>query len=954
MKIRRLCCNNFGIIRHQIMDDIHPGLVIIAGPNRAGKTTLMMALRYLGYGLPKKDFIPSPLAGQHDYNADLELADKSRYNIHILGNSKPKVSPLGTYPAREVEDIFHNLDAFTYRQIFTISLDELRHIPTGLDTSEKEGLQVVLLGGGWGDALRLAKLEREFVEKAENIGGTRGSKNVYKFKPYYEIIQEGIAARNEANQELDSYYSKLEELTELKEEIIPRLEENLRRGEAEKKTLEVIKDHYVQYEEMLLLESKLEQEKDLLASYPEDGLTKGIELQKKYADCLDEYEKSQRDFILTAGMEEPDLYLHKQNTLASYERNLSGWREKLATYRERNQRHQEEERDLKDRLAQLYAPWGDDLSILEKIATDGVQKEKLRQDVEKHKKTLEQMEQLSSQKIQIQDSLDPKQKERIQFLEKNKVGRPGSLPLITALSLTAVLLISLFSPLSALAAGFVLGAAIYIHSQSLRLKEQEYKNQLSSLDTSIKELERQLILLEGERKSYQETLKTTEDRLNKTLIHLGLPAKIPYQQLMDFHREVVNLKDRYNPWLQEGKRLVDLHRELGNIFAEITLTLKSLNLELAAGNKDLSASQEIFALVEEAIAHLSLARKLEKARVDKENLEKKITELLPRESPPGQLPLDISPAELTQRLGSFIARGRRHQELKKEEELRAALDLNLKTSLSIGRRKEILLPDQAEKDVLSAYAEYFDTYSSLAEVEAEYERLTTELKNWGQQKEEKIQEIAVLEKEIQDLSSDEKLQAAQGKIIKAQNSLEILAEEYATYRLAEFLVREAHRVFVEGSKGSVLDSASKIFTEITAGDYSKIDIPATPGEANLAPDFAVRQAGTKDPLPTPRLSRATKEQLFLSVRLSRILNMKPLPVIFDDSLVNFDPQHSRQTARLIATLAETRQVFILTCHPEFIHHLEHYAPTSQCWGLDRGKIKGPYIDHKEAVNLLKP
>ena len=51
----------------------------------------------------------------------------------------------------------------------------------------------------------------------------------------------------------------------------------------------------------------------------------------------------------------------------------------------RNQRHQEEERDLKDRLAQLYAPWGDDLSILDGIATDGVQKESLRQDVEKHK-----------------------------------------------------------------------------------------------------------------------------------------------------------------------------------------------------------------------------------------------------------------------------------------------------------------------------------------------------------------------------------------------------------------------------------------------------------------------------------------------------------------------------------------------------------------------------------------
>ena len=147
MKLLRIYFKSFGILREQTMEEIHPGLVIIAGPNRAGKTTFMTALRYLGYGLPRKDFIPPSLTGQHDYNADVELMDRSRYNIHILGNSKPKVSPLGSWQEIEIADIFHDLDGFTYRQVFTISLDELRRIPEGLAGKEEQNLQVVLLGG---------------------------------------------------------------------------------------------------------------------------------------------------------------------------------------------------------------------------------------------------------------------------------------------------------------------------------------------------------------------------------------------------------------------------------------------------------------------------------------------------------------------------------------------------------------------------------------------------------------------------------------------------------------------------------------------------------------------------------------------------------------------------------------------------------------------------------------
>jgi len=41
MKIRRLYIGDFGIIRNQLLSDIGGGLVVIGGPNRAGKTSFM-------------------------------------------------------------------------------------------------------------------------------------------------------------------------------------------------------------------------------------------------------------------------------------------------------------------------------------------------------------------------------------------------------------------------------------------------------------------------------------------------------------------------------------------------------------------------------------------------------------------------------------------------------------------------------------------------------------------------------------------------------------------------------------------------------------------------------------------------------------------------------------------------------------------------------------------------
>ncbi len=59
IKIQRLHIRDFGILRDQTLEPLHPGLVVIGGLNRAGgKSTLMHVLRCLGYGFPRGGNLP--------------------------------------------------------------------------------------------------------------------------------------------------------------------------------------------------------------------------------------------------------------------------------------------------------------------------------------------------------------------------------------------------------------------------------------------------------------------------------------------------------------------------------------------------------------------------------------------------------------------------------------------------------------------------------------------------------------------------------------------------------------------------------------------------------------------------------------------------------------------------------------------------------------------------------
>jgi uncharacterized protein YhaN len=130
-------------------------------------------------------------------------------------------------------------------------------------------------------------------------------------------------------------------------------------------------------------------------------------------------------------------------------------------------------------------------------------------------------------------------------------------------------------------------------------------------------------------------------------------------------------------------------------------------------------------------------------------------------------------------------------------------------------------------------------------------------------------------------------------------------------------------LFLEATRAAVardhqppaLRDASHWLARLTDGRYTRIT--TTIDEPKLEvhdADGAIWQP--------ERLSRGTREQVFLALRLALVRDLQrhgvQLPVVMDDALVNFDDERARAAARVLVEFAADqpgeRQLLVLTCH----------------------------------------
>jgi len=154
---------------------------------------------------------------------------------------------------------------------------------------------------------------------------------------------------------------------------------------------------------------------------------------------------------------------------------------------------------------------------------------------------------------------------------------------------------------------------------------------------------------------------------------------------------------------------------------------------------------------------------------------------------------------------------------------------------------------------------------------------------------DKRMELDAVEAQLVDAKDQWRERAAVGQL------LELIRSDYEANRQPETLLE-----------------ASKHLERLTGGRYPRVWTP-------LANDILLVDNRDGQSLPVDALSRGTREQLFLSVRMALVAMFArrgiQLPMILDDILVNFDAGRSRTAAGVLCDFAKQgHQLLVFTCH----------------------------------------
>lgn len=117
----------------------------------------------------------------------------------------------------------------------------------------------------------------------------------------------------------------------------------------------------------------------------------------------------------------------------------------------------------------------------------------------------------------------------------------------------------------------------------------------------------------------------------------------------------------------------------------------------------------------------------------------------------------------------------------------------------------------------------------------------------------------------------------------------------------------------------VCDRAGELFAQLTEGRYERVNLDAELNVTVWEKDAAIGR--------TPeQLSAGTVDQLYLALRLAiSELLLPDAPLVLDDALVAFDDRRAALALRVLASLAENRQILLFTCQSREARILEAEA-----------------------------
>ncbi|MCC6511974.1 MAG: hypothetical protein IT423_22945, partial [Pirellulaceae bacterium] len=137
-------------------------------------------------------------------------------------------------------------------------------------------------------------------------------------------------------------------------------------------------------------------------------------------------------------------------------------------------------------------------------------------------------------------------------------------------------------------------------------------------------------------------------------------------------------------------------------------------------------------------------------------------------------------------------------------------------------------------------------------------------------------------------------------------------QEWREHATVNRVLERLRHHYEKNRQPETLSEASRYMAQLTGGEYKRVWTP-------IADDILLVENSAGQSLTVDLLSRGTREQLFLSIRLAVVSTFAKrgvrLPMVLDDVLVNFDAVRTQRAAEVLVDFANAgHQVMLFTCH----------------------------------------
>ena len=880
MQLREIQISGFGTFADTRVRGLVPGLNVLHGPNEFGKTTLLEFVRRVLFGFPAKrgDTNPYPAlrGGQYGGQIVCQMRDgrtltvsrtsgKSGGSLTVEDDSGDTVNTDSFYAALGTtsSDLYHN--------VFSVGLEELYR--TNVISLPEVKDRVYGAGLGMGE-VSVTQLKESFSGAAEKLFKPRGSTQ------RMNVLAGGLSQLErqirERAAQLGQYDEKVSERGRLAAES-EQLREQQRNLQAEQRTLGNQESLYATFAGLRAAEKELAE----VGNVPDipDEMMDEVAQRRQSVSSLDEKLQETRARLTSKRSEVATLTFDP--ALLENEKDIKALSRSIAQYRDARRDLPVRTRERELALEQMHR------SITE--LGEGWTEERVRsftltteQDValRGHKDALRARERAAEK---AGDRLDD-------YRAQTRASRARpALPAVYRIVGLAILGLGVAGCVYTAVHGLVLPAIVSGVAAALGLVVA------LSLGSSAGPLrDRAIQELENDREEAARQLGEERAAWATFLKSLGLAPSLTPEAAIE-HLQALRA-------LQASLREVDkLDARIQGMKAIVETTVV-LFAKVAFALAEPVPSADVVSGIEAMDARLDSAQEL---RARSETLRRELAQLEERDT--------LLEADLTRARSAFASVLKKYGVATFEEFValhkRAARVSTLRAEIAKSR-----LAIQSAAGVGAPYDAFVAALESTSpqEIAARLAIVEGQLADANNQLDSASRHIGGLDVELSDLTSGEQLLDWESEAQRQRQQLREAYHEWLCARIGFEAVERAVSKYETTRQPAVIREAQTVFASMTGGRYVALISPVG------SDDLRARDASDNERSVTNELSRGTREQLYLAMRLGLIAQYEqtaePLPVIMDDILVNFDDMRGPLAVQALAEFAKDRQVIVMTCH----------------------------------------